>query len=46
MKWWQYLDWSRMEFTFRKLRKKCKEKMLKEAYWSLGKGKFEEVKNP
>lgn len=43
MKWWQYLDWSTMQRTFRRLSPKLKELVLKEGYWSLGQGEFQKM---
>jgi len=41
--WWEYLDWSTMSSTFKHLPKPLKKEVLKKGYWSLGKGKFEEL---
>jgi len=41
MKWWQYLDWSRMEQTFKQLPEPRRKKIFENGFWSLGKGKFE-----
>lgn len=40
-KWWECLDWSTMEGSFKRLSKSLQKEILKEGYWSLGKGKFE-----
>jgi len=44
MKWWQYLDWSRMKRTFNKLSENHKWLINESGFWSLGKGNFEEMK--
>jgi hypothetical protein len=38
--WWEYLDWSEMGRTFKRLPESMKKKILERAYWSCGKGKF------
>lgn len=43
-KWWKLLDWSRMRFTFEnQTSKEMQDKVLKEGYWSLGQGIFEQI---
>jgi hypothetical protein len=38
--WWEYLDWSEMARTFKRLSGSMKKRILERGYWSCGKGKF------
>jgi len=38
--WWEYLDWSEMARTFKRLPDSLRKTILGNGYWSRGKGKF------